>query len=125
MSRTVLELMNRLRKCLYREPSIRGVLTATTTIAAALGMAVTYFLGSQISWRNTAIVCAAVPALSIILTAFVGLIFCVICIAMKTYDISVQKCQTRSEFKEYFYNFSHRFLRRQYGCFQKIVRMML
>lgn len=55
----------------FSEPNIRGVLTATTTVAAAFGMAVTYFLGSQMSWRNAAMICAAVPALSIILTAFV------------------------------------------------------
>lgn len=37
------------------EPNIRGILTATSSIAAALGIAVIYFLGSQMSWRNAAL----------------------------------------------------------------------
>lgn len=60
----------------FREANIRGILTATTTIAAACGMAITYYLGSQMSWRSAALVCASVPALSIILTAFVCQIYC-------------------------------------------------
>lgn len=55
----------------FSEPSIRGILMATTTIAAGFGIAATYFLGSQMSWRNAALICASVPTLSIILISFV------------------------------------------------------
>lgn len=57
------------------EPSIRGILTASTTIAAALGIALIYFLGTQMAWRNAALVCVFVPILSIFLTAFVSSTF--------------------------------------------------
>lgn len=53
------------------EPSIRGILTATTTIAAALGIGLVYVLGSLMAWRSVALVCGLVPILSIVLTIFV------------------------------------------------------
>ncbi|XP_055325703.1 facilitated trehalose transporter Tret1-like isoform X2 [Sitodiplosis mosellana] len=52
------------------EPSIRGILTATASIAAAFGMGMVYFLGTQTSWRNAALICAMIPILSIIFISF-------------------------------------------------------
>lgn len=53
------------------EPSIRGILTASASIAAAFGMGLVYFLGNQTSWRNAALVCATIPILSMFLISFV------------------------------------------------------
>lgn len=53
------------------EPKIRGILTASASIAAAFGMALVYFLGNQTTWRNAALICAAIPLLSMFLISFV------------------------------------------------------
>lgn len=54
------------------EPSIRGVLTASASIAAALGITLVLFIGSETSWRNAALICASLPIFSIFALFFVS-----------------------------------------------------
>lgn len=54
------------------EANIRGVLTASASIAAALGMTVVLFVGNQTSWRNSALICAGLPIFSIFVLLFVS-----------------------------------------------------
>ncbi|XP_055687055.1 facilitated trehalose transporter Tret1-like [Lutzomyia longipalpis] len=52
------------------QPSIRGILTATTGVAATLGYSIVYLLGSVTNWRNAALVCFATPILTILAILF-------------------------------------------------------
>lgn len=48
------------------------MLTASASIAAALGMLLVYFLGNQTSWRNAALFCSSIPILAIFVILFVS-----------------------------------------------------
>lgn len=47
------------------------MLTASASIAAAIGTAIVYLLGNETSWRNAAIICMAIPIIAMISISFV------------------------------------------------------
>lgn len=59
----------------YSEPSIRGVITAMAGISATLGLFIVFTMGNFIAWRNVAIICLAVPVITMIAVYFVCLLF--------------------------------------------------
>ncbi|GAB0097352.1 facilitated trehalose transporter Tret1 [Sergentomyia squamirostris] len=52
------------------QPSIRGILTATTGVAATLGYSIVYLLGSVTTWRQSALFCLSIPILTIFAILF-------------------------------------------------------
>lgn len=56
---------------LFSEPSIRGMLMACSGISSASGIFMVFFLGSFLSWRQVAFICAVIPISSIIAVFFV------------------------------------------------------
>ena len=61
-----------LMKVIRSQPSIRGILTATSSIAVTLGFFIVFFLGSMTAWREVASVCVFVPIVAMILICFVS-----------------------------------------------------
>lgn len=59
----------------YSEPSIRGVITAMAGISATLGLFIVFTMGNFIAWRNVAIICLAVPVITMIAVYFVSFFF--------------------------------------------------
>lgn len=57
---------------LFREPSLRGILTAASSICVNLGLLTTLFLGSLMSSRMTVLVCLIVPIITITILFFVS-----------------------------------------------------
>lgn len=55
----------------YSQPSIRGILIACSGVAAMLGFFFVYLMGTITMWRNVALICLAVPILTIIAISFV------------------------------------------------------
>lgn len=55
------------------EPSVRGILTACAGISATMGIFLVFLLGSFMAWRNVALVCAFVPAVTMIAVCFVSI----------------------------------------------------
>lgn len=53
------------------QPSIRGILTSCAGVSVMLGFSIVYFLGSQTTWRITALVCLSVPISTAIAICFV------------------------------------------------------
>lgn len=47
------------------------MLTASASIAAAIGMSLVYLLGNETSWRNAALICAVIPIFAIFVIFFV------------------------------------------------------
>lgn len=54
------------------QPSIRGILTAMSSMAATLGLFIVYSLGNIMSWRDAASYCLFVPLLTMIAVCFVS-----------------------------------------------------
>lgn len=53
------------------EPSIRGVLMACTGISSTTGIFIVYLLGTLLSWRQTALICAVIPITTLTAIFFV------------------------------------------------------
>lgn len=49
------------------QPSIRDILTCCASVFANLGIVACYFLATFFEWRTVALICSAVPVLTIIL----------------------------------------------------------
>lgn len=57
----------------YSEPSVRGILTAFAGISATTGIFLVFLLGSLVAWREVALFCAFIPAITMIAICFVSL----------------------------------------------------
>lgn len=55
------------------EPSVRGILTACAGISATTGIFLVFLLGSLLAWRDVALICAFVPAVTMIAVCFVSI----------------------------------------------------
>lgn len=55
------------------EPSTRGVLLGYTLICTTVGMLTIYIMNTMMAWRTVAMVCSAVPVISLIAVYFVSL----------------------------------------------------
>ncbi|KAF5288904.1 hypothetical protein FQA39_LY03783 [Lamprigera yunnana] len=53
------------------QPNLRGLLSATTSIAGALGILIQFILGSLFNWRIVALACSSVPLICFILLWFI------------------------------------------------------
>lgn len=56
----------------FSEPSTRGILNAYSNVCETLGMLVIYILNTLMPWRTAALICLALPVLSMILLCFVS-----------------------------------------------------
>lgn len=56
---------------LFREPSIRGILTSCAGVSVQLGIFTVYFLGTVVTWRVAALICLAVPLSTLVAICFV------------------------------------------------------
>lgn len=54
------------------EPSIRGILTACAGIAATLGFFIIFLMGSLMAWRDVAMICLAIPLITMVAVCFVS-----------------------------------------------------
>ncbi|GAB0097348.1 facilitated trehalose transporter Tret1 [Sergentomyia squamirostris] len=53
------------------QPSIRGIITSCTGVAATLGFFIGYLLGTLVTWREAALICLTIPIFTIIAICFV------------------------------------------------------
>lgn len=56
----------------FREPSIRGTLTACSSVSCSLGAFIVILLGSLMPWRSVALTCTCVPIITLLLIVFVS-----------------------------------------------------
>lgn len=54
------------------EPSVRAILSSTTSLTFEIGAAVDYFLGNQMPWRNAVLIYTLIPIIGILTMLFVS-----------------------------------------------------